>query len=204
MSGLVLGLTGQTGAGKSSLRPFFARYCCEVIDCDEVAREITLAGSPALRELAQEFGEDVLSPQGELRRAVLAQRAFASPEKKARLDAITHPRVLELVAQRIERLDKAGLNAVIDAPLLFESGADSMCDAVIAVTAPRESRLARITERDGITRDAALLRMNAQHTEEYYTARADFVLVNDGTPEQLEQKAECALGELLRIAKRAD
>lgn len=191
---MMLGLTGSTGAGKSALGEVFAEYGCSVIDCDVLARRAVEPGMPALGQLAARFGGDIIRADGTLDRALLAERAFPTAEGRERLNAIVHPAVFELIAERVAELESQGVRgAVIDAPLLFESGLQEECDAVIAVTAPDETRLKRIMKRDGISEEAARLRMSAQPPCGFYSERADYTIVNDGDLAQLYAAARRVL-----------
>lgn len=168
-----IGLTGQTGAGKGYVGKYLKELGFNVIDCDAYARRLTEKGSPLLKVLAKEFGNDIIKG-GELDRKLLAKRAFQSEEKKKRLNEIMHPAILSKCSE------DASFPAVLDAPQLFESGGDRLCTKVIAVTAPEEIRLKRITQRDSISEEAAKLRMNAQLGEDYYIEHSDFTVINDG------------------------
>lgn len=175
----ILGLTGPTGAGKSTVSHFFEEAGVPVVDADRIARLVTEDAS-CLQELAKAFGADVLHPDGTLNRALVAQKAFSAPEKALLLNSITHPRVLQKADDEILRLSQRGARLIIlDAPLLFESGADKICDKVLAVVSPFELRLARIMHRDGITREQALLRMSAQKEDSFYTEKADYVFYGE-------------------------
>lgn len=177
---IVLGLTGPTGAGKSTVCAAMLDSGCVVIDTDLVAREVVSPGSPCLEELKKAFGEEIFRPDGTLFRQKLAQRAFASPEATQKLNSITHPYILQLIEERIKAHSKRGAEVIVlDAPLLFEGGADKLCDFVAAVIAPMELRTERIMQRDGISRETAERRIRAQHREEYYTQRVHFVLNGD-------------------------
>lgn len=179
--GRILGLTGPTGAGKSEAARLLSAAGIPVVDADALAREVTAVGHPCLAELAQVFSPAVLHADGTLNRAALAAAAFATPEATERLNRITHPHILRLAEERFSALWAAGVTCVaVDAPLLFESGMDGMCDHTVAVLAPPAVRQARICERDGITAEQAALRMHAQPNEEFYRERADEVLYNDG------------------------
>ena len=182
----ILGLTGPTGAGKGAVGSILAQRGALIIDTDRLAREVVEKGSACLAKLADRFGEDILHADGTLNRAALAAKAFAAPAEKAALEAITHPAIIarskEILAQSDAPL------AVIDAPLLFESGMDAICDGTLAVLASREVRLSRILARDGIDEAAALCRMNAQPDDAFYRARADHILNNDGDEAQLAER----------------
>ncbi len=185
-----IGLTGPTGAGKSTVAAVLAEHGMPIIDADAVAREITAPSSPVLDVLAETFGADILTPDHTLKRDVLAAKAFATPDTAKLLNSITHPAILELMQQQLDLFATEGVDAVIiDAPLLFEAGVDRLCDHTVAVVAPADARRDRIVQRDNLSVDAAAKRMQVQPHLNFYTDRAEVVLVNDGTLEQLLQKA---------------
>ena len=189
MGCLVVGLTGQTGAGKSTVSGILADCGISVIDCDRLARKVVEPGSECLAQLVHAFGREILKPDGSLDRAKTASIAFPDPEKLAVLNRITHKAILELLERRLERLQSAGETlAVIDAPTLFESGADRFCSMVVSVIAPEGLRYGRILERDGMSCEAARKRMSAQQPDAFYIERSDYVLVNDGSVRELEEK----------------
>lgn len=171
----VVGLTGPTGSGKSTVAAAFRELGCAVIDADILARKAAQRPD-CIAALSSEFGADIVSADGSLDRRLLAKRAFSSPGRTERLNQITHPAIKEETVRRIGELRGGGAKAVIlDAPLLFESGADSLCNTTVAVTAPPEIRLKRIMKRDGITEEAAKERMNVQNPNEFYEKRAEYV-----------------------------
>ncbi len=192
----VIGLTGPTGAGKSTVAAVFRKLGCAVIDADRIAREV-VERPACLARLQEAFGRDI-APGGALDRRELARRAFASPQAAAKLNAATHPAVIAEAEKRIARAMKGGCRAVVvDAPLLFESGADRLCGATVAVVAPAEVRLKRIMRRDGIAEGPARERMGAQPGAEYYAGRADHVL-DGGLPQtDVEESAARLLGRIL-------
>ncbi len=173
----IIGLTGPTGAGKGYVADYLTKIGCYVVDTDLVAREITMKGSPHLKVLAEHFGEDIINPEGELDRKLLASRAFKDKESQELLNSITHPQIIRISMERcIDALENGAVAAVIDAPLLFECEADKLCNTVIAVTAPEDIRLERIMQRDSISREQALSRMSVQHNDEFYTEKSEFVV----------------------------
>lgn len=181
----VLGLTGQTGAGKSTVAALLEARGCAVIDCDQLAR--TAVTLPEVQQaLCAAFGDDLLT-DGVLNRRLLARRAFATPEQTAALNAITHPAITRLAVEAIHAAEAAGAPAaVIDAALLFESDLTALCSRTVAVVAPEAQRLARICARDGISEADARLRMAAQPPADAYQAQADLVLENTGDLSALE------------------
>lgn len=201
--GIVVGLTGQTGAGKSTAAALLREKGCAVVDADLAARAVTQPGSPVLPQLAAAFGPDILRHDGTLDRALLARRAFASAGATARLNAVTHPAITRLVRQQLDIALQGGVRAVIlDAAALFESGEDALCACTAVVCAPEPVRLARILRRDGISRQAALERIRAQKPEAFYRGRADLLLRNYA-PYRLEEELVPLL-ERIGMADAAD
>lgn len=188
---VVLGLTGPTGSGKSAVADVLKSHGAVIIDADKVAREVVEKGEPCLTALVEEFGADILNADGTLDRRALAAKAFASDEQTARLTALTHPFILARMREELAEAEAAGAALiVVDAPLLFESKFDSVCDNTVAVLAPREARLARICARDGISEKAAAARMARQPDDDFYAARATRLIRNDGDLAALHSAAE--------------
>ena len=180
--GLVIGLTGQTGAGKSTVAALLRERGLTVIDADQIARAVMQSGSEVLA--------GILFSDGSLNRPLLAQRAFSAPEQTARLNAITHPAIIQKMRAETAYAFREGVRAVVlDAPQLFESGENQICDFIIAVTAPEPLRIERIMKRDQISEESARLRANAQKSETYYKERAD-ILVRDYPPFDLPEELE--------------
>lgn len=171
---IIIGLTGPTGAGKSTAAAAAEKFGLQVIDCDRLARAATEKGTDGLKALVAAFGDEILSPDGSLDRRALAAAAFASPQKTELLNKIILPHIVKLVLAETE-----GKNVLLDAPTLFESGLNSVCTAVIAVSADVKIRKERIIKRDGLSPEAADLRINAGKTDEYYKQKADYFLYNN-------------------------
>lgn len=176
---LIIGLTGQTGAGKSTVSEILEKYGCYHIDADKVAHDI-LENNKAVREkLKEHFGEDIIDKDGKIDRKILAARAFADKDSTLALNAITHPAVNNKIQNIILKQKEYGTKAVIiDAIALFESGEAKICDYTVAVTAPREIRLERIIARDKISVSRANERINAQKDESFFTLNADYIINN--------------------------
>lgn len=175
----IIGLTGLTGAGKSTVAQKLMAYGCYHIDADKVAREVINSNENVKNKLKERFGDDVINSDGTTNRPLLASRAFADEKSTNDLNAITHPAVTEEIKSIIGDMEEVGYRGVIiDAIALFESGEDALCDFTVAVVAPKEIRLQRIMKRDNITEEKALERINAQKDESFFTSRADFVLWN--------------------------
>lgn len=169
----LIGLTGQTGAGKGYIGKYLSELGFHILDTDMYARKVCEKNSPYLSLLADEFGNDIIE-NGNLNRQLLADRAFRSAEKTKRLNSILHPAILDLCKQDSE------FPSVLDAPLLFECRGNEMCYKTVAVTAPAETRKKRIMQRDGITEEQAAARMNAQKSDAFYKENSDFTVINDG------------------------
>ena len=183
-----IGVTGPSGSGKSLFCSLFANTGFFAIDCDEVYHELTDAPSECTRELASEFGDEILLPSGALDRRALAKVVFA-PDAKNKLDilnAITHKYVLSEVRRRIAALSPDCRGALVDAPLLFESGFDKECDLTVALLAPRETRLSRLSERDSLPTNALNARLDAAKSDEWYTERCDVTVYNTGDADDLQ------------------
>ncbi len=182
----VVGLTGSTGAGKSEVSRLLAARGWFIIDADALARRAVERGSAALKALTERFSDAILHEDGTLDRAALAATAFASEEATAALNAIVHPAVIALLQDELKAARERGERMVVlDVPLLFQTGLESLCDLTIAVTAPPALRCERICLRDGLTAEQAGARMGAQPPDAYYADRAARVIENDGDRERL-------------------
>ena len=187
---ITLGITGRSGCGKSTVTAIFSSKGVPLVDADQCSREMLLPGSPLLPRLAARFGADIIREDGTLDRHLLADRAFASPEGKAALDALTHPEILRRIRAAKEAARRAGaLLFVLDGAVIVGSAAEGECDQLAVVTAPFETSVARIAARDGISPEMAARRLNAQTPEAVLTARADYILPNTSTREALAKAA---------------
>lgn len=175
----IIGLTGQTGAGKSTVCHELQKIGYFHIDADKVARELTEKNSPVIPLLCDAFGNDILLPDGSVNRKTLAAKAFSDSESTLRLNSITHPAITQKIRNIIKDNQSGNYKGfLIDAIALFESGENKLCDFTISVVAPTEIRLKRIIKRDNISEEEALLRINAQKDEKFYRESADFVIEN--------------------------
>lgn len=176
---LIIGLTGQTGAGKSTVSEILEKYGCYHVDADKVAHEILENDKEVQKKLKERFGEDITDKSGKIDRKILAARAFADKDSTLALNAITHPAVNNEIQNIILKQKEYGTKAVIiDAIALFESGEAKICDYTVAVIAPRDVRLERITARDKISVSRANERINAQKDESFFTLNADYIINN--------------------------
>jgi dephospho-CoA kinase len=178
-----VGLTGGAGAGKSTVAARLRELGAVVIDADALAREVLEPGSDGLAEVVKAFGDGVLHPDGSLDRAALAAVVFADPERRRRLEAITHPRI---AGRTSELLADAPADAVVvhDIPLLVEKAMAPAYDLVVVVDAPEEERVRRLVRR-GLPEDDARARIAAQATRADRKAVADVWLENNGSADEL-------------------
>lgn len=177
-NGMITGITGESGSGKSYVCSLFAEKGYIIIDADNEARKITEKGSPVLKKLVEAFGEDIIKPDGELDRRLLASRAFIDYESKNKLDGITHPEIVDICRKKAYEEIQKGKNVLIDAPLLFTSGLNKICHRTIKIYAPESIRLERIRKRDAISDEEILLRFSKQTKEADASQNADFILNN--------------------------
>lgn len=182
----VIGLTGQSGAGKSTFCGVFARHGYNVIDCDISAREI--ARKPAfLSELSQRFPAKLLKDDGSLDRRATADEIFSDSAKLRLYNGIIFPYI---VYDIIGKIKASRGDVLLDAPTLFESGLDIVCDKIIAVTADRKKCIDRIVLRDGLTRERAAARLASQNSADFFGKRSDYLIENNGSIDELREYAE--------------
>ena len=186
---VVVGLTGGIGSGKSTVAKRLSDHGAIVVDGDKIAREIVHPGEPALSELSEEFGSDILMSDGSLDRKELARRAFVSEDRTKAVNAIMHPRIHE----RAYELFRASADAsivVFDMPLLIENNLDRMCGVVVVVTADEDTRVERLVAHRGFDEDDARQRIRAQLSDADRTPSADVIVDNSGTPDQLLESVD--------------
>ncbi len=197
MKSHVIGLTGQSGAGKTTVSRVFAEKGFSVIDADLVAREVMKKGSPCLDEVAEHFGRTVLRPDGELDRKKLGTIVFSDKDRLRELDALCYPYIIKRIREKINELSEKGSELILlDAPTLFEAGADELCDLVISVTADEETREKRIVARDGITPEEAKKRFASQYSQHFFETHSDYVIRNNKTHTLLCEKAREAADKI--------
>ena len=182
----IIGITGGIGTGKSTVSAYLKEQGYPVVDADQIARKVTEKGSETLAELARNFGTGILDRNGELDRRRMAELAFSSPENKARLEAIVTAQVIAETAEKIRELrQEEGPTAFLDAPILYETGADVLVDEVWLITADESVRIRRAAERDGCGEAEIRRRIRNQMSEEEKFCRADYVIDNSDGLEQL-------------------
>ena len=186
----VVGLTGQSGSGKTTVSDIFRENGFEVINADLISRKVMEKGSECLKEVSESF-ENVLLDNGTLNRRKLAEYIFSDKDKKELLNSITYPYITREVLHNIEEMSQNNKNLILlDAPTLFESRADDFCELVISIISDRENRLERIIERDGISRELAEKRLASQYDNKFYIDNSDYIIKNNKTVEELKLKAK--------------
>lgn len=190
-----VGLTGGVASGKSTVSAILVELGAVLIDADVLAREVVARGTPGLEAVVAEFGDGLLTPDGDLDRAAMGALVFADAEARKRLEAIVHPLVFERI---VELESQAPDDAVVvhDIPLLAESGRADTFDAVLVVHAPAELQIARMTGDRGWTREEAEARIAAQASSAERLAVATHVIDNTGTPEALRGRVEAVYASL--------
>lgn len=184
-------------SGKSAAADYLRRRGINVLDADEISRELTRRGAPGAIALKNELGQEYFNGD-EPDRAAIARWAFASPENTARLNAIIHPLVIERLKSGLKRLESSGEGAaVIDCPLLFESGLEKLCSQVWLITADYETRIRRAAARSGLTRQQAAERIARQMSDSERTRLSDEIIDNNGSLSELEEKLRPLADRLL-------
>lgn len=191
------GLTGPTGSGKTTVTDILKNHRFEIVNADEIAHK-ALLDTELISALKIAFGEGIINPDGSVNRRETAKIAFSSKENTEILNSLTHPVILRLAVEEFERLSREGSkNIVFDAPTLFESGSDKLCQKIISVIAPENLRARRIMKRDNISEAEAIKRISAQKSEEFFRENSDFVIENDGDIKALKAKTESIIKELI-------
>jgi dephospho-CoA kinase len=198
---LLVGLTGNIASGKSTVAQLFAVHGATIIDADELARSAVEVGTPAYRAIVERWGEEVVAPNGDLDRQALRQRVFREAEELEALNAIVHPEVARLREQALAEARKRRDQIVIcDIPLLFERHLTDEFDRILLVDAPRPLRLERLVRERGLTETEAMDMIAAQMPAELKRARADVVIDNAGTLQDLAARVDEVWAELAREA----
>jgi dephospho-CoA kinase len=188
---LLVGLTGGIATGKSTVDAVLRELGACIIDADVLAREVVEPGEPALTEIAAAFGPDVLGPDGRLDRKALGAIVFADPDRRRKLEAMTHPRIRERFQQRIDELTARDFRGLVffDAPVMIESGNYRNMDRLVVVIADEPTQIARLMARDGVDRAEALRKIRSQMPLDEKAKLADYVIDNSGNPEATETRA---------------
>ena len=185
----VIALTGGIASGKTTLLNALQKHGAPVIDADQISRSLTAKGGEALPLIRKAFGGDVFHKDGTLDRKALGDLVFSSEPDRRCLEAIIHPMVAQRINSELSGLSPEHRAAVVDVPLLYESGMESMADEVWCAYVPRREQIKRLRLRDGLTEKQALLRISSQMDLREKCRRADHVIKTTGTPAQSAAQA---------------
>ena len=191
---MIIGITGGTGCGKTTALQAIEQLGGLVIDCDKVYHDLLKTDTAMLAAIDNRFPGT--AKEGLLDRKALAVIVFTDEQALLELNAITHSAVKNKVLEILEA--NSGL-AAIDAIALFESGLHKLCDVTVAITAPEESRISRLVQRDHITKEQAAMRIKAQKTQDAFAKQCDYVLENTGTQAEFQEKCLAFFQKLLTI-----
>lgn len=192
-----LGLTGGIATGKSTVSNHFKELGIPVLDADVVAREVVETGQPALADIVAEFGDEMLLPDGSLNRKALGAVVFGNPEKLAKLNQFTHPRVQASMRAQADAYAKAGVPLIVlDIPLLLEGKNAAGADAVMVVTVPADVQQERLMARNQLSAENARKRMNSQMPMAEKEQLADYVIDNSGTIADTYEQVDAVLAQL--------
>lgn len=192
-----LGLTGGIATGKSTVSNHFKELGIPVLDADVVAREVVETGQPALADIVAEFGDEMLLPDGSLNRKALGAVVFGNPEKLAKLNQFTHPRVQASMRAQADAYAKAGVPLIVlDIPLLLEGKNAAGADAVMVVTVPADVQQERLMARNQLSAENARKRMNSQMPMAEKEQLADYVIDNSGTIAETYEQVDAVLAQL--------
>ncbi|OPY58097.1 MAG: Dephospho-CoA kinase [Pelotomaculum sp. PtaU1.Bin035] len=197
---ITIGLTGNIGSGKSTVARYLESLGAIVIDADQVAREVVTPGTPAMAEIVENFGPDILNSNGSLDRKKLGSIVFSDPRAMARLNKITHPRIVEAINLEMQKtnLSPGSRNKllVIEAPLLIEVGLYKGVDEIWVVIVNENKQIERLGERDGLSSKEARLRIAAQMSQEEKQKYARRVIDNSGSREDTIKQVDRCLADI--------
>lgn len=188
MSQFIVGVTGGIGAGKTAVTDIFQQLGIDVVDADVVAREVVQPGKPALAQLIDVFGEQMIQPDGELNRAKLRQLVFTDGAAKQQLNDIMHPAIRTELTQQLQQAKSA--YAILAAPLLLENNLQSYINSLVVVDVPEELQLARASSRDQVQVQQIKAIMSSQCSRQQRLEQADHVIDNSGPLLALNEQVE--------------
>jgi dephospho-CoA kinase len=199
---LLVGLTGGIGSGKSLVAQMFKQLGVHLIDADELAHWVVEPGQPALKRIVESFGPEILNPDRTLDRAKLGRLVFDHPEKRELLNSLVHPYVFMEEERRRKEIAQKDPKAIVmfDAALLIETGSYQLMDKVILVTIDRRKQISRIMRRDGLSREEAVKRIDAQMPQSKKKSKADYIIDGGQTLKAVEDQVRRIYEELKPLA----
>ncbi|MEH7609667.1 dephospho-CoA kinase [Gottfriedia acidiceleris] len=196
--GKIFGLTGSIASGKSTVSNFLKELNVPIVDADVIAKEVVEIGQPAYKKIVEAFGSEVLLNSGEINRPFLGSIIFNNKEKRLQLNEIVHPEVRREMKEQADRYIKEGEPLVIlDIPLLYEGNSIKLVEKVIVVTVSEENQLKRLMNRNGLSKEDALLRIASQIPVKEKAARADYVIDNNGDFEDTKRQVKDLLNKII-------
>jgi dephospho-CoA kinase len=198
---LLVGLTGGIASGKSLACRFFRELGAHIVDADQLSREVVRPFSPAWKEIVDTFGTDILGEDNEIDRTALGEIIFSDEKKRRLLEAIVHPRIADETASRVAELEKRHPDGIIivDAALMIEVEQHEKFERLIVVFVDEETQARRLMERDLLGKAAAHRRIEAQMPLTQKIEFADYVIDNNGSPEQTKEEVQRVYGELKKL-----
>ena len=198
---ILAGLTGGIASGKNSVARIMSDLGAKIIDADIISRELVEPNLPAWNDIVSEFGEEILDSKGNIDRTALGNIVFGDKERREALNKILHPKIIDEEYRRIDEIKKSCPDSIIivNAALLIESGNYEKVDKVIVVTSSTSLAIKRTMARDGLTKDEVALRMKSQSSDEEKLKHADYVIDNNGTFEELQDKVVSLFNSLNSI-----
>jgi|TARA_Y100000310_G_scaffold322661_1_gene381954 dephospho-CoA kinase len=196
---LKIGLTGGIGSGKSSVSALLKEWGTYIFDADTVAKDILANNETAQSEIIAEFGTDILGVDGKIDKKKLSRIAFQDEDHQLRLNTIIHPYIFREIDSEYDRILAKGKHDafIVDAALIYESGADTHMDYIIVVTSHLKLRTERVLSLGNLSRDEFFNRMELQWPDETKVHMADFVIHNNGTPKDLEKETKIVFKKLI-------
>lgn len=186
---MIIGITGNSGTGKTKISKILAeKINAEIIDADKTVKEMTNTETKYLIEIIKLFGKEILT-ENKLNRKKLAEIIYSDNSKKEQLNNLTYKYVVDEIENKIKKIENK--NIIIDAPLLFESKLDKICNFTISVLAEKEIKLDRICKRDNISKETAEARLNIQENDEYYIQKSDYVIKNNRKIDEINLEEIC-------------
>ena len=196
---LVIGLTGGIGTGKSEVSRILRELGATIIDADQVGHEAYRPHSPAWRDVVATFGDEILQPTGEIDRKQLGAIIFNDPEARAKLNSIMHPRMAEMVQEKIGELRHEGTEAVVvEAAVLVEAGWNSLVDEIWVTYSTEEKVMERIRQRNNLSEEDITRRIRSQLTFEERSRHADVLVRNMGSLDELREELESLWGSRVK------
>ncbi len=177
---MVIGITGSSGSGKSTICKMLKKeYKVKIINADKVAKKLSRKGTNYIIDIIDKFGKDIVDEEGELRRKRLAEIIYTDPEKRKELNNCTFKYIRKEIEKQVIKEESSDNTVIIDAPLLFECELDKLCNSVVGIISKREMQIERIVARDNVDYEIAEKRLNAQETNEFYIEKCDEIIENN-------------------------